>query len=283
MAVSGPSGGQSARKKFFLFEGIETIIRNGNLIRHLTYREVSSRYRGTHLGILWSLATPLLMLGVYTLVFGGIFKGRFGNGRDNSPIDFALGLFCGINLFNLFAEVVQGSPRLVLSNPNYVKKVVFPLEILSVVSVLSAFFHFIVANIPLIIGIEIAHQTFAISFLYLVPLVIPLMLGTLGLSWFLASIGVFIRDLHSAVAPMLTILMFLSAVFYSISAVPEFARRVLAINPMAQLIEITRNAVVWGIAPDWRIVFDLYGLSIAVFVFGLWVFRSCKTAFADAL
>lgn len=262
---------------------IQVISSNWGLIKHLSYREVFGRYQGTYLGILWSIATPLVMLAVYTLVFGGIFQGRFGDGKSQSPADFALGLFCGLNLYNFFSEVLQKSPSLILEHPNYVKKVVFPLEILPVVAVIAGLFHLAVASLLLVIGIGIAHHIFAFSFLYLIPCVIPLVLATLGLSWLLSAIGVFIRDLQSAIPPVLTVLMFLSGIFYPISAVPQAVRPIVSVNPMAQLIESTRNAVVWAITPNWFIVLGLYALSILIFFFGYRIFSLSKTAFADAL
>jgi lipopolysaccharide transport system permease protein len=262
---------------------VQVIFRNWGLIRHLSYREIFGRYLGTYLGILWSVATPLVMLAVYTLVFGGIFQGRFGAGKSESPVDFALGLFCGLNLYSFFSEVLQKSPALILDHPNYVKKVVFPLEILPVVTVLASLFHLAIASLLLVIGIAIAHHSFSFSFLYLIPFVIPLVLATLGLSWLFSAIGVFIRDLQSAIPPVLTVLMFLSGVFYSISAVPPAVRPFIKVNPMAQLIESTRDAVVWGIAPNWYIVLGLYVLGLFIFFLGYWIFRLSKTAFADAL
>jgi len=135
----------------------------------------------------------------------------------------------------------------------------------------------------LVAGIGIAHHTVGFSVLYLIPLFIPLILATLGISWMLSAIGVFIRDLQSAVPPALTILMFLSSIFYSISAVPPAVRPIINANPMAQLIECTRDAVVWGVTPNWWITLGLYALSLFLFFFGNWVFRVSKTAFADAL
>lgn len=270
--LSIPSGG-----------AIQVIFCNWGLIRHLSYREIFGRYQGTYLGILWSIVTPLVMLAVYTLVFGGIFQGRFGDGKSQSPVDFALGLFCGLNLYSFFSEVLQKSPALILDHPNYVKKVVFPLEILPVVAVLASLFHLTIASALLVIGIGIAHHTFTFSFLYLIPFVIPLVLATVGLSWLLSAIGVFIRDLQSAIPPVLTVLMFLSSVFYSISAVPQTVRPIIKLNPMAQLIELSRDAVVWAIPPNWYIVLGLYALSILIFFFGYWIFHLSKTAFADAL
>jgi lipopolysaccharide transport system permease protein len=281
--VSNLASGQTYYFVVTDYNTVRLFFCNWSLIRHLSYREIFGRYQGTYLGILWSIANPLVMLAVYTLVFGGIFQGRFGGGSSQSPVDFALGLFCGLNFYGFFSEVLQRSPGLILEHPNYVKKVVFPLEILPVVSVLASLFHLGVASLLLVVGIWVAHHTFTFSFLYLIPFIIPLVLATLGLSWLPSAIGVFIRDLQSAISPLLMILMFLSGVFYSISAVPQAVRPVIAANPMAQLIELTRGAVIWAITPNWYIVSGLFALSLLIFFFGYRIFRLSKTAFADAL
>jgi lipopolysaccharide transport system permease protein len=172
---------------------------------------------------------------------------------------------------------------LILSNPNFVKKVVFPLEVLSVVAVLAALFHLAIATIPLLLGLLIAHGSVPWGTLLLVPIVIPLILGTLGMSWLLAALGVFIRDLQAAVTPALTILMFLSCIFYPLSAVPQMLRPFIQLNPMADLIQSARDAVMLNAIPDWRIWIGLLGSGIILFGLGLWVFRSCRGAFADTI
>jgi lipopolysaccharide transport system permease protein len=259
------------------------LVTSRGLIAQLARREIAGRYRGTYLGIFWSLINPLIMLAVYTLVFGGIFNGRFTRGGTETAADFALGLFCGMNLFNFFVEVVQKSPGLILSNPNFVKKVVFPLEILPVVAVLAALFHLAIATIPLILGLLILHGSVPWGTLLLVPIVIPLILATLGVSWLLAALGVFIRDLQAAVTPAVTILMFLSCIFYPLSAVPQTLRPFIQLNPMADLIQSARDAVMLDAVPDWRIWIGLLGSGIVLFGAGLWVFRSCRGAFADTI
>ena len=151
------------------------------------------------------------------------------------------------------------------------------------VAVLASLFHLAIATVLLVIGIGIAHHSFPFSFLYLIPSVDPVGACHPRSALVLSAIGVFIRDLQSAIPPALTVLMFLSGVFYSISAVPQSVRPIISLNPMAQLIELTRDAVVWAIAPNWYIVLGLYGLSLTIFFSGYWSFRLSKTAFADAL
>jgi lipopolysaccharide transport system permease protein len=259
------------------------IVSHRGLIAQLARREISGRYRGTYLGIFWSLINPLIMLAVYTLVFGGIFNGKFTQTGKETAVDFALGLFCGMNLFNFFVEVVSRSPGLILSNPNFVKKVVFPLEILPLVAVLAALFHLVIATVPLVIGLLIVHGTVPWGMLLLIPILIPLVLGTLGASWLLAALGVFIRDLQAAVGPAVTILMFLSCIFYPLSAVPQTLQPFIQLNPMADLIQSARDAVMLNVIPDWKIWIGLSAVGLILFVFGLWVFRSCRGAFADTI
>jgi lipopolysaccharide transport system permease protein len=262
---------------------LDFLVTSRGLIVQLTRREIAGRYRGTYLGIFWSLINPLIMLAVYTLVFGGIFNGRFTHNGTETAADFALGLFCGMNLFNFFVEVVQKSPGMILSNPNFVKKVVFPLEILPVVAVLAALFHLAIATIPLIAGLLIAHGSVPWGMLLLAPIVIPLILATLGLSWLLAALGVFIRDLQAAVTPAVTILMFLSCIFYPLSAVPQSLRPFIQLNPMADLIQSARDAIMLNVIPDWKIWIGLLGSGVILFVVGLWIFRSFRGAFADTI
>jgi lipopolysaccharide transport system permease protein len=277
------TSGTQRRRRSGRWAALDFMSSHRGLIFQLTRREIAGRYRGAYLGIFWSLINPLVMLAVYTLVFGGIFNGRFTPGGKETAIDYALGLFCGMNLFNFFVEVVSRSPALILSNPNFVKKVVFPLEVLSVVAVLAALFHLAIATLPLILGLLIAHGSVPWGTLLLVPIVLPLVLGTLGMSWLLAALGVFIRDLQAAVTPALTILMFLSCIFYPLSAVPQMLRPFIQLNPMADLIQSARDAVMLNAIPDWRIWIGLLGSGIILFGLGLWVFRSCRGAFADTI
>jgi homopolymeric O-antigen transport system permease protein len=262
---------------------LDFVILRRDLISQLVRREIAGRYRGSHLGIFWSLINPLIMLTVYTLVFGVIFNGRFTHTGTESPFDYALGLFCGINLFNFFAEVMQRSPALILNNPNLVKKVVFPLEVLPVVAVLAALFHLAIATIPLVVGLFLVHGSIPWGVLLLIPIAVPLVLATLGASWFLSSVGVFVRDLQAAVGPALTILMFLSCIFYPMSAVPEALRSVIVLNPMADLVECARRAAMSNTIPDWKIAIGLLGSGLVAFGIGLLVFRVCRPAFADSI
>jgi lipopolysaccharide transport system permease protein len=255
----------------------------GELIVQLAKRDVLGRYRGSYLGIFWSLLRPLFMLAVYTVVFGYIFESKLGNHPDESKLDFTLALFCGLVLFDFFAESLSRAPTLVLANPNYVTKVVFPLEILPVSAIGAALMHLLISFVPLVIGLWVAHGSVPLTILYLPLILLPLVLLCLGLSWFLASLGVFIRDINAVVPVVIVILMYASAIFYSISKVPPNLLPIVLYNPLALVIDQARNAVLWGISPVWgRYTLALIA-SCAVMVLGYAFFMRTKSAFADVL
>lgn len=255
----------------------------GELIVQLTKRDVLGRYRGSFLGIFWSLLRPLFMLAVYTVVFGYIFESKLGNHPDESKLDFTLALFCGLVLFDFFSETLSRAPTLVLSNPNYVTKVVFPLEILPVSAIGAALTHLLISFVPLVIGLWVAHGSVPLTILYLPLILLPLVLLSLGLSWFLASLGVFVRDINAVVPVVIVILMYASAIFYSISKVPPNLLPIVLYNPLALVIDQARNAVLWGVAPVW----GRYTLALiacfAVTVLGYAFFMRTKRAFADVV
>jgi homopolymeric O-antigen transport system permease protein len=259
------------------------LIKNRQLIWQFLQRDISIRYRGTFFGIFWSFLSPLLMLTVYLFVFGFIFKSRFGGDHDEGPLEFGLALFCGLNLFNLFAEVVVRSPSLILQYPNFVKKVVFPLQILPVVATGTAVFHCLVAFAPLAVGLVLAHHRVPFTILYLILFLVPLTLASCGASWLLSALGVFFRDIQPVLTAAITILMFMSAIFYPLNAIPEAWRGVIALNPMVHLIENARAAIIWGATPNWLIYFVLLAGSLLVFLGGYFVFDRSKSAFADVL
>ena len=205
--------------------------RNRSLAAALVKREIIGRYRGSVLGILWSFFNPIFMLIVYTFVFSVVFKARWNTGSD-SKTEFALVLFAGLIVFNLFAECFNRAPSLILSNVNYVKKVVFPLEILPWVALGSALFHtFISLGVWLIaylILFGMPHPTV----LFLPLVILPLLLLIMGLTWGLASLGVYLRDVSQLIGLFTTVLMFLSPIFYPASALPEQYRHLLLFNPL---------------------------------------------------
>ncbi|MDF3935312.1 ABC transporter permease [Pseudomonas citronellolis] len=256
--------------------------RNRSLIRTLVQREVVGRYRGSLLGILWSFFNPLFMLSVYTFVFSYVFKARW-NVSSDSKSEFALVLFCGLLVFNIFAECVNRAPTLVLANVNYVKKVVFPLEILPWVSIGASLFH---ALISLIVWVAVYTVLFGMPHLtiILLPLVIaPLVLMVIGISWVLASLGVYLRDVAQFVGIITTTLMFVSPIFYPATALPEEYRQFLYMNPLTLIIEQTREVLFWAKIPDFTSL-AIYTLISAIFAWlGFAWFQKTRKGFADVL
>ena len=261
-----------------------SVLRNRQLIVQMIRREVVGRYRGSALGLAWSFFTPVLMLAVYTFVFSGIFKARWNpSGQPESIAHFAVMMFVGIIVLTMLTEVLTRSPTLILSNPNFVKKVVFPLEILPIVTLGAAGFHLMVSIAVLLLAFLMFN-----GFLYwtviLLPLVlVPLVLVTLGASWGLASLGVYLRDVNQAIGLVCSLLMFMSPIFYPLSAVPEKFRWVIAANPLTFVIEQARQVVINGALPDWTGLL-LYTVVSAVVAWGgfAW-FQKTRKGFADVL
>lgn len=256
--------------------------RNRGLAVALTKREVVGRYRGSFLGILWSFFNPVFMLGVYTFFFSVVFKARW-TGGGNSKTEFALVLFAGMIVFNLFSECVKRAPDLILSNVNYVKKVVFPLEILPFVAFAAAAFHLLVSVLVWLVFYVVFFGTPQLTVTLLPLILLPLALLTLGLSWFLASLGVYLRDVGQVVGVLTTALLFLSPIFYPVTALPQNYQVFLHLNPLTHIIEQTREVLVWGNVPDpkvWGIsLFVSAGIAWSGFVF----FQKTRKGFSDVL
>jgi lipopolysaccharide transport system permease protein len=256
--------------------------RNRSLTKALIQREVIGRYRGSIMGIMWSFFNPVFMLVIYTFVFSVVFKSRWSGGTD-SKTEFALVLFPGLIVFNLFAECFNRAPGLILSNVNYVKKVVFPLEIFPLVSLGSSLFHalisFIVWLLAYLMLFGIPHAT-----ILLLPLVIlPLLLFILGLTWILASLGVFLRDVSQFISILTSVLMFMSPIFYPASSLPEKFRGYLLLNPLTPAIEMARDVLFWGKIPDMRLVLIYFIVSGAIASLGFAWFQKTRKGFADVL
>jgi lipopolysaccharide transport system permease protein len=253
------------------------------LLVQLVRREIIGRYRGSMLGIAWSFFHPLIMLAVYTFVFSVVFKARWGVGDDEGKTTFAVILFVGLIMHGIFAEVVNRAPLLILNNVNYVKKVVFPLELLPWVSMGSALFHAAISFLVLImVLVAIGHPLHA-SMLQLPFVLLPLVLGTMGVAWLLASLGVYIRDVGQNVTILTTIMLFMAPVFYPMSALPPDYQLVLMLNPLTYVIEDARGVLLLGRSLDWT-AWGLYMLgSMLVMITGFAWFQKTRRGFADVL
>jgi lipopolysaccharide transport system permease protein len=253
-----------------------------NLLVGLIHREIAGRYQGSILGILWSLFNPVLMLAVYTFFFSVIFKVRWLGG-SGSKTEFALILFAGLIVFNFFAECITRAPGLIISNVNYVKKIVFPLEFLPVVVMGSAAFHLLISFLVwLAFYVVIFGMPHAGVLLFPVVLV-PLVLVTLGVTWFLASLGVYLRDVSQVVSALVPVLMFLSPVFYPIKSLPEEYQALVHISPITVAVEQARDVMYWGTPIDWQLWGSYLAISCLIAWLGLCWFQKTRRGFADVL
>lgn len=263
-------------------EIVRSLKTHRHLVVALAKREVVGRYRGSVLGLLWSFFNPLVMLIVYTFVFSVVFKARWPGGSD-SKTEFALVLFSGLMVFNLFAECVNRAPGLIVGNANYVKKIVFPLEILPFVSLGSASFHFLVSLVVWFFFYAIFFGVPPVTALLLPFVLLPLIFTTLGISWLLASLGVYLRDVSQIIGVITTMLMFLSPIFYSVSALPLPYRVFIQLNPLTLTIEQARDLMIWGRIPAWEWWGAYMLASMVVAWLGFAWFQKTRKGFADVL
>lgn len=278
-----PRAGLNRRKPYNLLNHSYFLpLKQCTLIWQFARRDVLARYRGSLLGLGWSFLTPLLMLAVYTFVFRVVFKARWGDGAAGD-FEFALQVYAGLIVYSLFAEVASRAPRLVLDQPNLVKKVVFPLEILPWVAVLAGLFHLALNLAVLLVAAAVTRGGLspgALSLPLLLASFVPLLLG---LSWFLASLGVFIRDVGQITALLVSLLIFLSPVFYPVSILPEHWQPLLRANPLTPMIEQVRRVTLEGMWPDWTQLVLQFAVGIAVAWLGARWFSLTRKGFADVL
>ena len=256
--------------------------RNRALIGLLAKRDALGRYKGSVLGLLWSFFNPLLMLTVYTFVFSGIFKARWTS-ESTSTSQYALVLFAGLIVFALFAECLTRAPSLIVGNVNFVKKVAFPLEILPWVSFGAAAFHLLVRlGVWLLVYVLLFGLPPVTAFLLPVML-IPIALLTMGLSWFLAALGVFVRDVAQIVGVITSALIFLSPIFYPLEALPENLRAYVFLNPLTLAVVQMREVLIWGRLPDWTAYVTYLMVAVVFAAFGFAFFQKTRKGFADVL
>jgi len=254
-----------------------------DLLRQLIIRNIQLRYKGTAMGLIWMVVTPLMMLAVYTFVFSVVFKARWGTDFGDSKVAFALIIFCGMAVFNIFSESIIGSVNCISGNPNYVKKVVFPLEILPVSLVFSSMFFGLVSLAILLTGVVAFLHTLSMTVICLPLILIPLFLLSCGISWFVASLGAYIRDLTHIVGIVIQVLFFMTPIFYNIDMVPEKFRFVLNLNPLTPVVQMTRNIFIYSKWPDINSFVIAIAGSLVVFQLGYAWFMKTKRGFADVV
>ncbi len=241
------------------------------------------RYKGSYLGLIWSFVTPLALLLVYTFVFSVIFQARWEGMVTNSHGEFALALFAGLIAFNIFSESILIAPGLIVGNANYVKKVVFPLEILPISILGSVLINSLFSLLILLAGSLVIRGYIPWTIVLLPLIYLPLILLCLGLSWFFASLGVFIRDIGPLLVVVVQMFFFLTPIFYPISALPPKFRLILYLNPLTFIVSHFRRVALFGQMPDWGELLVMTTATFVVCVLGyIWFMKSKKT-FADVV
>ena len=261
----------------------ESFIVHRKLIYQLTKRDVLGRYRGSIGGLAWSFFNPLLMLAVYTFVFSYVFKARWPGAVEGSRAEFAVILFAGIMLHGFLTECLNRAPMLILANANYVKKVIFPLEILPWSVVASALFHMLITLCVLLVAQYLFLGRLPWTALYFPLVICPFILVAMSVTWFLSALGVYYRDIGQIMGPVTTVLLFMSPALYPISALPEGMHRLVYLNPLSFMIDQSRNVLLWGLPPDWMGLLKYFLASGALAYLGYYWFQFVRRGFADVV
>jgi lipopolysaccharide transport system permease protein len=261
---------------------VESLVANRQLTWALVKRDFVGRYKGSIMGVAWSMFNPLLMLVIYTFVFSVAFKARWGTGVESKTL-FAIVLFCGIIVHGLLAECLNRAPTLIVAHANYVKKVVFPLEILPFAVLLSAILHFLVSFAVLLLACMLLGEGLRSDSLWMPVILFPMLLMGLGLSWILASLGVYLRDLTQGIGIATTVLLFVSPVFYPVASLPEGYRWIVELNPITLPVNQLRDVVLWGAPIDWVAWAMSLAVGVVFFCVGFWWFQKSRKGFSDVL
>lgn len=252
------------------------------LVWQFTHRNIELRHRGSRLGAFWALINPLSMLALYYFVFGRVYGTRFDHIVGETDFDFALALFLGLCLFHVFTETLSAAPGVIVTNPNFVKKVVFPLEVLPMAQLGAAVFHLSVGLGLVLVGSAFGTSGLSWHAALLPILIVPLILLSAGVSFFLAALGVFLRDVGQVTAFIATALLFGSAVMYPPSRIPEsFA--FLRFNPLLQIVDLARETALSHHLPALDRVAFVYVVGFGCFACGLIFFSLLRRSFAEVI
>jgi lipopolysaccharide transport system permease protein len=253
------------------------------LIGQMARRDIESRYRGSVLGMVWSLATPLTLLAIYTFVFGFVFEAKWPESETHGLASLALILFCGLIPYTVFAECLGRAGSLVVANQNFVKKVVFPLETLPVIALISALYQAGINLLVLLVADLLISRHLSMTLPLLPIVVLPLLCLTLGVCWFAASLGVFIRDVPQAIGVFLQFLFFATPIFYPLTAIPARFRGIVSLNPLAPAIQDVRRVALWDQWPSWSLFAWELAISLVCMMAGYAWFMRTRRAFADVI
>lgn len=262
---------------------VASVWRERHLIAQFVRRDVISRYQGSLLGVAWSLFQPIAMLIVYTFVFSVIFKAKWNLAGEQGRGEFAIILFAGLIVHAVIAETITRAPGLIPANANLVKKVVFPLEILVIVTFLTATFHALVSFVVLVLALVVTGMGVSWTIIFAPLVYLPFSLVALGFGWFLASIGAYVRDIGQVVGILSSILLFLAPVFYPITFIPERYRDWFLLNPITFVVEQMRDIAIFGRLPDFAGLAAYGGVALAICWLGFAWFQKTRRGFADVL
>lgn len=265
-----------------LGEFARCITHHHDLILRLAAREFSQRFRGSLLGVTWAVLMPLFTAAVYTFVFSTVFKARWGDIYDG-PFDFAIIFLMGMVVHTIFAESVARAPMLVVGNASYVKKVIFPLEILPVVAVLSALVNAGIGIAIVLVGNLLLNGKIFLTVITLPLVIAPYLIFVVALVLFFAAVGVYLRDLSQVVSLLIMVTLFLTPIFFPIEAVPESFRSYIWLNPLTFIVQQARDVAIFGRWPDF-IGLSIYAVAaLAALAGAFWVFQRLRNGFADVL
>jgi lipopolysaccharide transport system permease protein len=264
----------------------ESLLERRELLWQFLVRNIKSRHKGSVLGALWIIINPLLMLGLYVFAFGVVFGGRFSESAQETTLDYALGVFLGLATLNIINGVIGSAPTVINSQPNFVKKVVFPLEILPTAMVGAFTYDLIVSFSLCTFGIVLLGPGITASFLWLPVIILPVFLIALGLAWLLSALGVFIRDISQIGSFLGLVLLYSSGVFYSAQKAKETAPVIwqfLQWNPILHIVDNLRQVLLWRGEPNWSFIVYSYAFGGGTLWVGAWIFKRLRPAFADVV
>ncbi|MFM5055452.1 ABC transporter permease [Aeromonas veronii] len=273
----------STQNSIFPSSIFKSVWRYRQLIGTMAYREIIGRYRGSIIGLAWSFFNPLLMLAIYTFVFSIVFKAKWNSDLGGGQGEFAVILFTGMIIFNIFSECICRAPTLIVSNANYVKKIVFPLEVLPWVILGNAMFHGAISIFVLCVAQLLVFHAIPWTFLLLPVIMVPFLFGIIGACWILAAVGAYLRDLSQIIGVLITVLMFTSPLFFPLSALPEHLQPFLMLNPLSYFIEETRAIVIFGKLPSCYGLVIAYVASFIIAYIGYAFFQKVRKGFADVI
>lgn len=266
---------------------LNTIHQNRALLKQFIIRVFQQRHKGSLLGVMWAVLLPIMMMGLYTLVFGFIFGSSYDVIPNESKVDFGLGIFLSLTIFGLVSEAFALSPTTILDNPNFVRKVVFPLEILPIANLGASFLNFLISVMLFLFGQVFLGSGLSIDALWLPLIIFPIVVLSVGVYWFFSALGVFLRDLNQLMVFVTQAMLYSSAIFYSTGKIDgtnlEFLLPILHINPIVHAVELSRDVMLWHIPMQLSDLTYLYGFSFITFCFGFAFFQLLKPAFSDVI